>query len=1013
MATTPTLEQYLAGKQAVFKPTKLAATSDSVIGSGDSAQFVPGNVARDSTFDTDQATSDYYKQLAASRAPITSAPGRGVQDFYGEGERKTGSNWNELANLIGFKGPVKEISGRSYNPGEYTQGENSSGVTGQGWEDKYDMSYDFKNALKDYRFAQKNDRGAPAVDIYDPSGKLFASQRTQELPQGMEKYAPMIAAAIATAATAGTLGPALGGMLGLGEAGLTAMELATLGELGINTAMLDAGVIGALGTGATNAGMTALKGGDLGDVLTSGATGGIGSYVGSSVNSYIPSDVTGTGIDSLNAGATGAIKGATSGGVGALLRGDDIGEAALMGGLGGGFNSAMESTLKGMGIPRTAIKLLGPAAIATMLNKDPTGALIKAAISQIPTGKASGGSIQGNTMRTKYYDGDDESLVESDDSDPFPIYNPKSNDDSDSYPIYNPKDPLNNITITDVTPPNYSDPSYNQFDPSLPGRDYSDPSLNSYDPNFPGTSASGPATTPDKGFGSTDWAKNLLGKAVTPGGIAALMAAVAGARGANDPSTQGYQGVLNPKALTATQTQLKQPAYVPYSGEAVMGRRQLSDMVYAPPAPPPSNEAVILPGGVEQQPIVPPPSGIVGPIKNPTLKDSYAMGGIADLAGGGSTGQPRYLRGHTDGMADKIDTDIDGKQAAKLSHGEFVIPADVVSHLGNGNSDAGANVLYKMMDRVRKARTGNHKQGKEINPAKFMPGGLASLSEYADGGAVAFQTGGTAPPIAAGSTTPVSTIGNLSTWSAPGVVDYINKGTALSNTPYQAYEGPLTAGYSPLQKDAFKTAGDIKIPTAQMGAYTPGTFDAATAQKMMNPYLQASLDPQLAAAKRQAEISQVNNAGKATQAGAFGGSRGAIMSAEGERALGANLANITGQGYNTAFTNAQNQFNTEVGQQQTAQNATNAYGLQALGNVAGLGATQRGIEAEGIGALKNQFEEERNDPYKKLALEQSLYAGLPVSTGTTTPNLSAAQKVNAVLSGVSGIYDNVNKLVGP
>ena len=65
MATTPTLEQYLAGKQAVFKPTQLAATPDSVIGSGDSGQFVPGNVARDSTFDTDQATSDYYKQLAA------------------------------------------------------------------------------------------------------------------------------------------------------------------------------------------------------------------------------------------------------------------------------------------------------------------------------------------------------------------------------------------------------------------------------------------------------------------------------------------------------------------------------------------------------------------------------------------------------------------------------------------------------------------------------------------------------------------------------------------------------------------------------------------------------------------------------------------------------------------------------------------------------------------------------------------------------------------------------------
>ena len=66
----------------------------------------------------------------------------------------------------------------------------------------------------------------------------------------------------------------------------------------------------------------------------------------------------------------------------------------------------------------------------------------------------------------------------------------------------------------------------------------------------------------------------------------------------------------------------------------------------------------------------------------------------------------RYLRGSTDGMADEINTSIDNKQPAKLSHGEFVVPADVVSHLGNGNSDAGAKKLYSMMDKVRQARTG-------------------------------------------------------------------------------------------------------------------------------------------------------------------------------------------------------------------------------------------------------------------------------------------------------------------
>ena len=72
-------------------------------------------------------------------------------------------------------------------------------------------------------------------------------------------------------------------------------------------------------------------------------------------------------------------------------------------------------------------------------------------------------------------------------------------------------------------------------------------------------------------------------------------------------------------------------------------------------------------------------------------------------------------------MADKIPATIDKTQPAALSGGEYVIPADVVSHLGNGNSDAGAKILDKMMERIRKARTGNGKQGKEIDPNKLLP----------------------------------------------------------------------------------------------------------------------------------------------------------------------------------------------------------------------------------------------------------------------------------------------------
>ena len=92
-----------------------------------------------------------------------------------------------------------------------------------------------------------------------------------------------------------------------------------------------------------------------------------------------------------------------------------------------------------------------------------------------------------------------------------------------------------------------------------------------------------------------------------------------------------------------------------------------------------------------------------------------ATGGVAKLSKG------RYLDGKTDGMADEVPARIDGVQEARLSDGEFVIPADVVSHLGNGNSDAGAKVLEDMMARVRKARTGTKKQGKEINPKDFLP----------------------------------------------------------------------------------------------------------------------------------------------------------------------------------------------------------------------------------------------------------------------------------------------------
>ena len=120
------------------------------------------------------------------------------------------------------------------------------------------------------------------------------------------------------------------------------------------------------------------------------------------------------------------------------------------------------------------------------------------------------------------------------------------------------------------------------------------------------------------------------------------------------------------------------------------------------------------------------------PDNQPTISpglSGFGLGRLNNLAGEQAMTQAQtlgyarggYLNGQGDGMSDSIPATIEGKQPARLADGEFVVPADVVSHIGNGSSKAGSKRLYAMLDKVRHARTGNKKQGKEINPAKYMP----------------------------------------------------------------------------------------------------------------------------------------------------------------------------------------------------------------------------------------------------------------------------------------------------
>lgn len=247
---------------------------------------------------------------------------------------------------------------------------------------------------------------------------------------------------------------------------------------------------------------------------------------------------------------------------------------------------------------------------------------------------------------------------------------------------------------------------------------------------------------------------------------------------------------------------------------------------------------------------------------------------------------------------------------------------------------------------------------------------------------------------------------SLSTWAGPYVTEMLGRGQALASQPYTAYGGPLTAGESAGQTAAFQGVANLAVPTEQMGTFQPQQFTAQAAQDYMNPYLQAALDPQLMEARRQAQISRLEDASRLTGAGAFGGSRQAIMESELNRNLLQNLAGITATGYSTAYDKAMQQFNTEQAAQQQAQDAANAYGLAALQKQAELGAQQRGIEQEGITADRLQFEEERDFPYKQVQYMQSLLQGLPIAAQSYSyAQPSELSNLLSTSGGIMELYD--------
>lgn len=224
-----------------------------------------------------------------------------------------------------------------------------------------------------------------------------------------------------------------------------------------------------------------------------------------------------------------------------------------------------------------------------------------------------------------------------------------------------------------------------------------------------------------------------------------------------------------------------------------------------------------------------------------------------------------------------------------------------------------------------------------------------------------------------------------------------------------------------MQNQAFAGAQTVANAGYDPTKFTSGTFGAAQAQQYMNPYLSAVLDPQMKELQRQANITRVENAGRMTQRGAYGGSRQAIGEAEDRKNLLNTQASTLGQGYASAYDKAMGQFNTQADRDMGAQKASEEsrqfganFGLKSLADLERMGATQRQIAGEGIAADKTQFEEQRDYPAAMVKFKRDLMTGLPMSTQTSNAlPMSGIGELAASVGGLSDLYQLLAKFGQP
>ena len=260
--------------------------------------------------------------------------------------------------------------------------------------------------------------------------------------------------------------------------------------------------------------------------------------------------------------------------------------------------------------------------------------------------------------------------------------------------------------------------------------------------------------------------------------------------------------------------------------------------------------------------------------------------------------------------------------------------------------------------------------------------------------------------MATGLETTAGTESSLSPYIGPYVTGMLGKAEAEAQKEFQPYAGEFTAGPSELQTSAFKGIGALTVPQALQTAGTQATqtFTGAqqymptvgTVQSYMNPYLEAVLEPQRREAIRQSDIARQEMQGRMAKAGAYGGSRQAIMEAEQQRNLQTLLGDITGKGYAGAYDVAQRQRQADIDAglrglaAQTAATQTLGqiggqqaqYGLANLQEMARQGQTQREIEQQGLTSDYQQYLRELQFPREQLEFQRQMLTGLPIAAAS-------------------------------